>query len=170
MSIYTYTLKLMISQGRKEILKCAQQNVRKTTDIKAKLEDVILGQGSARSDFIMRRKGGSSTRGGRERWRKEWLRGGRSRPASPARASPALSAALAAEVALALLHALELVARACAPLECGPAACSGALAVLLRALQRNQSAAVLQHMFASVRSLILKASADCLVLKWFSIL
>lgn len=44
-------------QGRKEIMKCAQQNVRKTTDIKAKLEDVILGQGSARSDFIMRRKG-----------------------------------------------------------------------------------------------------------------
>ncbi|XP_050362134.1 dedicator of cytokinesis protein 7 [Nymphalis io] len=145
-------------KGRKEILKCAQQNVRKTTDIKAKLEDVILGQGSARSDFIMRRKGGSSARGAaRERWRKQCARGAaRSRAASPARASPALAGALAADVALTLLHALELVVQSCSGLEWGQAACSGALGVLLRALQRNQSAAVLQHMFASVRSLILK--------------
>ena len=58
--------------------------------------------------------GGSSTRGARERWRKEWVRGGaRSRPASPARASPALSAALAHEVALTLLHALDLVVQVC---------------------------------------------------------
>ncbi|XP_039764432.1 dedicator of cytokinesis protein 7 isoform X2 [Pararge aegeria] len=146
-------------KGRKEILKCAQQNVRKTTDIKAKLEDVILGQGSARSDFIMRRKGGSSGRGGagRDRWRKEWVRGAsRSRPASPARPQPALSAALAAEVALTLLHAIETIVQSCSGLEGGQQACSGALAVLLRALQRNQSATVLQHMFASVRALILK--------------
>ncbi|XP_026490440.2 dedicator of cytokinesis protein 7 isoform X1 [Vanessa tameamea] len=145
-------------KGRKEILKCAQQNVRKTTDIKAKLEDVILGQGSARSDFIMRRKGGSSGRGAcRERWRKQGLRGAaRSRPASPARATPALAAALAADVALTLLHALELIVQSCSGLEWGQSACSGALGVLLRALQRNQSAVVLQHMFASVRSLILK--------------
>ncbi|CAH0726332.1 unnamed protein product, partial [Brenthis ino] len=144
-------------KGRKEIMKCAQQNVRKTTDIKAKLEDVILGQGSARSDFIMRRKGGSSGRGAcRERWRKEWVRAPRSRPASPARAAPALAAALAHEVALTLLHALEVIVQTCSGLEWGQAACSGALGVLLRALQRSQSAAVLQHMFASVRALILK--------------
>ncbi|KPJ13246.1 Dedicator of cytokinesis protein 6 [Papilio machaon] len=148
-------------KGRKEILKCAQQNVRKTTDIKAKLEDVILGQGSARNDFIMRRKGGSSGRGcggrgGRERWRKEWVRGGaRSRPASPARPHPALAAALAAELALALLHALETIVQSVSGLEWGQTACSAALGVLLRALQRDQSAPVLQHMFASVRALIL---------------
>ncbi|CAG5048236.1 unnamed protein product [Parnassius apollo] len=155
--------------GRKEILKCAQQNVRKTTDIKAKLEDVILGQGSARSDFIMRRKGGSSgrsavmSRGGRERWRKEWVRGGgaRSRPASPARPPPALAAALAAELALALLHALETVVQSVSGLEWGQQACGAALGVLLRALQRNQSAAVLQHMFASVRALIVKLGWSC---------
>jgi hypothetical protein len=34
-----------------------QQNFRKTTDIKSRLEDVILGQGSARSEMMMRRKG-----------------------------------------------------------------------------------------------------------------
>ncbi|XP_013181338.1 PREDICTED: dedicator of cytokinesis protein 7 isoform X1 [Papilio xuthus] len=154
-------------KGRKEILKCAQQNVRKTTDIKAKLEDVILGQGSARNDFIMRRKGGSSGRGcggrgGRERWRKEWVRGGaRSRPASPARPHPALAAALAAELALALLHALETIVQSVSGLEWGQTACSAALGVLLRALQRDQSAPVLQHMFASVRALIVKLGWSC---------
>ncbi|XP_068621586.1 dedicator of cytokinesis protein 7 [Battus philenor] len=153
-------------KGRKEIMKCAQQNVRKTTDIKAKLEDVILGQGSARNDFIMRRKGGSSgracSRGGRERWRKEWVRGAsRSRPASPARPQPALAAALAAEIALALLHALETIVQSVSGLEWGQSACSAALGVLLRALQRNQSAPVLQHMFASVRALIVKLGWSC---------
>ncbi|CAG9567548.1 unnamed protein product [Danaus chrysippus] len=144
-------------KGRKEIMKCAQQNVRKTTDIKAKLEDVILGQGSARSDFIMRRKGGSSGRcAGRERWRKDWVRGGRSRPSSPARPRPALAAALAADLALTLLHALDTLVQSCSGLEWSQAACSGALGVLLRALQRNQSGVVLQHMFASMRALILK--------------
>ncbi|KAJ0181570.1 hypothetical protein K1T71_002292 [Dendrolimus kikuchii] len=150
-------------KGRKEIMKCAQQNVRKTTDIKAKLEDVILGQGSARSDFIMRRKGGNSNGCKRERWRKEWVRGGacREHPSSPAHPHPDLSAALAAEVALTLLHALETIAQSCSNLDCGQSICSAALQVLLRALQRNQSVTVLQHMFATVRALIVKLGWSC---------
>ncbi|XP_063618134.1 dedicator of cytokinesis protein 7 [Cydia splendana] len=148
-------------KGRKELLKCQQQNVRKTTDIKAKLEDVILGQGSARSDFIMRRKGGSSAvPGRRERWRKDW-RGARDAPPSPLAPHPALPAALAAEVSLTLLHALETIVQSCSNLESGQAVCSAALQVVLRAMQRNQSAAVLQHMFATVRSLIVKLGWSC---------
>ncbi|XP_059061813.1 dedicator of cytokinesis protein 7 [Achroia grisella] len=145
-------------KGRKEILKCAQQNVRKTTDIKSKLEDVILGQGSARNDFIMRRKGGCR----RERWRKEWVRGGaRDSATSPAPPHPDLAAALYAELSLTLLHALETIVQSCSSLECGQSVCSAALQVLLRALQRNQSTTVLQHMFASVRALILKLGWSC---------
>ncbi|XP_038219758.1 dedicator of cytokinesis protein 7 [Zerene cesonia] len=166
-------------KGRKEIMKCAQQNVRKTTDIKAKLEDVILGQGSARSDFIMRRKGGAGGAGaggasgraggagGRERWRKEWVRGGsRSRAASPARAQPALAAQLAAEVSMTLLHAVETIVQSCSGSDTAQAACSGALGVVLRALQRNQSAAVLHHMFATLRSLIHKLGWSCCSEEW----
>ncbi|XP_028173843.1 dedicator of cytokinesis protein 8-like, partial [Ostrinia furnacalis] len=150
-------------KGCKEIMKCAQQNIRKTTDIKAKLEDVILGQGSARSDFIMRRKGNSSASGcKRERWRKEWFRGGaRSQPLSPAAPPPAHAAALAAEVALTLLHALETIVQSCSNLEHGQSICSAALQVVLRALQRNQSTTVLQHMFASLRTLIVKLGWSC---------
>ncbi|CAB3248141.1 unnamed protein product [Arctia plantaginis] len=155
-------------KGRKEIMKCTQQNVRKTTDIKAKLEDVILGQGSARSDFIMRRKGqGGGGAGGavgawrRERWRKEWVRGAKQAAHAPAAPLPALAAALAAERALTLLHALETIVQTCSNLECGQSVCSAALQVVLRALQRNQSVTVLQHMFATVRALIVKLGWSC---------
>ncbi|XP_063891201.1 dedicator of cytokinesis protein 7 [Helicoverpa armigera] len=145
-------------KGRKEIMKCAQQNVRKTTDIKSKLEDVILGQGSARNDFIMRRKGACK----RERWRKELWRGGaRADSGAPPQPQPHLSAALAAEVALTLLHALETIVQSSSNLECGQSVCSAALQVLLHALQRNQSVVVLQHMFATVRSLIVKLGWSC---------
>lgn len=156
-------------KGRKEIMKCAQQNVRKTTDMKAKLEDVILGQGSARSDFIMRRKGALSG-GRRERWRKDWVRGGggggargeQGSPLSPlSHSHPLLSSALAAEVSLTLLHALETIVQSCSNLDCGQSICSAALQVLLRALQRNQSVTVLQHMFATVRALIVKLGWAC---------
>jgi hypothetical protein len=44
-------------QGKTAIKRCTQQNFHKTTDIKSRLEDVILGQGSARSEMMMRRKG-----------------------------------------------------------------------------------------------------------------
>ncbi|XP_026738533.1 dedicator of cytokinesis protein 7 isoform X1 [Trichoplusia ni] len=151
-------------KGRKEIMKCAHQNVRKTTDIKAKLEDVILGQGSARNDFIMRRKGGGSSVGAcrRERWRKDWARGGaRGGAEQPPAPSPHLAAALAAEVALTLLHALDTIVQSCSNLECGQSVCSAALQVVLRALQRNQSVVVLQHMFATVRALIVKLGWSC---------
>ncbi|XP_050551818.1 dedicator of cytokinesis protein 7 isoform X1 [Spodoptera frugiperda] len=150
-------------KGRKELLKCAQQNVRKTTDIKAKLEDVILGQGSARNDFIMRRKGVSGVGAcRRERWRKDLWRGGaRAEGGAPPTPQPALAAALAAEVSLTLLQALDTIVQSCASLECGQAVCSAALQVVLRALQRNQSGTVLQHMFATLRALIVKLGWSC---------
>jgi hypothetical protein len=44
-------------QGKTAIKRCTQQNFHKTTDIKSRLEDVILGQGSARNEMMMRRKG-----------------------------------------------------------------------------------------------------------------
>nr|XP_037877673.1 dedicator of cytokinesis protein 7 isoform X2 [Bombyx mori] len=156
-------------KGRKEIMKCAQQNVRKTTDIKAKLEDVILGQGSARSDFIMRRKGGNMSNGGckRERWRKEWVRGGgRDCAPSPAAPNPSLAAALAGELSLTLLHALENIVQASSNLECGQSICSTALQVVLRALQRNQSVVVLQNMLATVRALIVRLGWSCCGEEW----
>lgn len=153
-------------KGQKEIQRCSQQNVRKTTDIKARLEDVILGQGSARSELIMRRKGCNNTIGERrERWRKDWApRGtGRTDGSVPPslQGSAQLEGALSAELALTLLHTLELVVQVCTGWEAAQTICGGVLQVLLRAMQRNQSTSVLQHMFATQRSLIQKFQWLC---------
>ncbi|KAG7311832.1 hypothetical protein JYU34_002915 [Plutella xylostella] len=141
-------------KGRKETMQRTQQA---GGDIKARLEDVILGQGSAREDFIMRRKAGTQMSGKRERWRKEcW---GRPPPAPPP--PPALAPALAAEVSMTLLHTIEIIVKTCSVLECGQAVATAALQVLLAALQRPQSVSVLQHMLATVRSLIIKLGGAC---------
>lgn len=62
-------------KGKKEIKRLTQQNFHKTTDIKSKLEDVILGQGSARSEMMQRRKERTVTSqpGDKLRWRKEQM-------------------------------------------------------------------------------------------------
>ncbi|XP_028166890.1 dedicator of cytokinesis protein 7-like [Ostrinia furnacalis] len=51
--------------------------------------------------------------------------------------------------------------QSCSNLEHGQSICSAALQVVLRALQRNQSTTVLQHMFASLRTLIVKLGWSC---------
>lgn len=54
-------------------------------------------------------------------------------------------------------------AQTCSNMECGQSVCSAALQVVLRALQRNQSVTVLQHMFATVRALIVKVIYNLLL-------
>ena len=45
-------------RGKRQIRRCIQQRGGRTTEhVKLRLEDLILGQGSARSDLISRRKG-----------------------------------------------------------------------------------------------------------------
>jgi hypothetical protein len=51
---------------------------------------------------------------------------------------------------------ISLLEQSCSSLEHGQAVCSAALQVVLRALQRNQSTVVLQHMFATVRAFIVR--------------
>jgi len=44
-------------QGKKVPRKKSQPSFRKTSELKSKLEDVILGKESARSEMMLRRKG-----------------------------------------------------------------------------------------------------------------
>lgn len=55
----------------KRALKRLPSQIVTTSDIKSRLEDVILGQGSARSEMMMRRKERAS--GDKLRWRKEQM-------------------------------------------------------------------------------------------------
>ena len=48
-------------RGKRQIRRCVQQRGGRTTEhVKSRLEDLILGQGSARSDMMSRRRGNNS--------------------------------------------------------------------------------------------------------------
>ncbi|KAL7303214.1 hypothetical protein TKK_0004415 [Trichogramma kaykai] len=138
-------------KGKKALKRLPSQAA--TSDIKSKLEDVILGQGSARSEMMMRRKERSG--GDRLRWRKDQMSYRISeQPEGRAVEQDAhIEGALAAEASLVVLDTLETIVQA----EGGSGGMVGVvLKVLLRALARNQSTLVLQHMFNTQRALVLK--------------
>uniref|UniRef100_A0A1B6EVF4 Dedicator of cytokinesis protein 7 n=1 Tax=Cuerna arida TaxID=1464854 RepID=A0A1B6EVF4_9HEMI len=153
-------------KGKKVIKHSVQQFNNKTLDIKSRLEDVILGQGSARCEMMLRRKERNPPSpgwtGDRLRWRKEQMA---YRPAtdvpdrqsrSQAESDAHIEGNLATEVSLVILDTLEQIVQVSSQsdhLQCllGPT-----LKVLLHALSRNQSTFVLHNMFATQRSLVFK--------------
>ncbi|KAF7997149.1 hypothetical protein HCN44_005426 [Aphidius gifuensis] len=138
----------------KKALKRLPQQANVTSDIRSRLEDVILGQGSARSDMMLRRK--ERITGDKLRWRKDQMPY-RTNEMSEGRAveqDAQIEGALAAEASLVVLDTLESVVQADGG---GGGVIVGAvLKVLLRALARNQSTSVLQHMFNTQRALVFK--------------
>lgn len=103
-------------KGKKEIKRLAQQNFHKTTDIKSRLEDVILGQGSARSEMMQRRKErvAAANSGDKLRWRKEQMAYRSSidtneRPREEVEADAHIEGNLATEATFVILDMLEKV-------------------------------------------------------------
>ncbi|XP_058798618.1 dedicator of cytokinesis protein 7 [Phymastichus coffea] len=137
----------------KKALKRLPSQVTATGDIRSRLEDVILGQGSARSEMMLRRKERAS--GDKLRWRKDQMAYRLSeQPEGRAVEQDAhIEGALAAEASLIVLDTLETTVQAEGG---GGIVVGGVLKVLLRALARNQSTLVLQHMFNTQRALVLK--------------
>ncbi|KAF5303063.1 hypothetical protein FQR65_LT08392 [Abscondita terminalis] len=130
-------------------------------DVKSRLEDIILGQGSAR-EMMQRRKGFSQT-GNTEklRWRKDQMpyRTGtdpidRSRDDLITDAN--VEGHLATETSFIILDTLERCIAIVAQWDNQQNLLGLALTVLLHALGKNQSTTVLPHMFASQRSLVFK--------------
>ncbi|KAE8748545.1 hypothetical protein FOCC_FOCC004721 [Frankliniella occidentalis] len=163
-------------QGKREILKrCAPQTLAKTTDAKSKLEDMILGQSSARNEMMLRHKvagggspggpgspgvtGGASTE--RLRWRKEQMAyrpntEASDRPAADVEADAHLEGNLATEVSLVILDTLEQMVAVASRSDALQPLLGAVLKVLLHALARHQSSTVLRHMFATQRALVFK--------------
>ncbi|XP_021924154.1 dedicator of cytokinesis protein 6 isoform X3 [Zootermopsis nevadensis] len=150
---------------KKAIKRCTQQNFRKTTDIKSRLEDVILGQGSARSEMMMRRKERNPPSpgwpGDRLRWRKEQMAYRPSselseRPRAEIETDAHIEGNLATEVSFIILDTLERIVQVASQLDNLQSLLGVVLKVLLHALGRNQSTCVLQNMFATQRSLVFK--------------
>ncbi|KAH1002867.1 hypothetical protein HUJ04_008902 [Dendroctonus ponderosae] len=150
-----------------------------TQDMRSRLEDVILGQGSAR-EMMQRRKGSSLAAalagltayrlaGGvpqatteKLRWRKEQMTYKIStecqeRPRDDAFFHDThLDGHFATEASFIVLDTLERSVSTIAQLDSQQHLVGLALAVLLHALGKNQSTTVLPHMFASQRSLVFK--------------
>ncbi|KAK5645751.1 hypothetical protein RI129_004215 [Pyrocoelia pectoralis] len=131
-------------------------------DVKSRLEDIILGQGSAR-EMMQRRKGGNAQTGPNEklRWRKDQMtyKPGidvvdRSR--EELISDVHLEGHLATETSFIVLDTLERCVSIIATWDNQQNLLGLALTVLLHALGKNQSTTVLPHMFASQRSLVFK--------------
>ncbi|KAL5022031.1 hypothetical protein ScPMuIL_001186 [Solemya velum] len=165
-------------RGKKSFVQYSQQTLKKSVDMKSKLEEAILGTGNARSEMMMRRKqtaiynfgSGSGDKtppaGGYEgshlRWRRDQLHW---RPSLETLESSKprdietdayIEGNLAAEVSLVALDTLDLIIEIAQGLDIMPSVLSGALRVLLHSLRLNQSTWVLQSMFSSQRSLVTK--------------
>lgn len=142
-------------------------------DVKSRLEDMILGQGSAR-EMMQRRKGGGQQTSGTEklRWRKDQMtyRSGTDvvdRPRDDLFSDVHLEGHLATEASFIVLDTLEKCVVTVAQWDNQQSLLGLGLTVLLHALGKNQSTTVLPHMFASQRSLVFKVAMP-LFLKSFT--
>ncbi|GFS94716.1 dedicator of cytokinesis protein 7 [Nephila pilipes] len=152
-------------RGKKNLMRCSQQQMQKTSDIKSRLEDAILGHTSARSE-MMRRKdrnppSPSPTVGDKLRWRKDTLVWKSNteiveRPKLETEVAVHLEGNLASEVGMIVLDTLELIVQVACHADALQGVLSTVLKVLLHALGTNQSNAVLQNMFSTQRSLVYK--------------
>ncbi|XP_063219662.1 dedicator of cytokinesis protein 7 [Bacillus rossius redtenbacheri] len=151
-------------KGKKIVKRNNVQNYCKTSDIKSRLEDVILGQGSARSEMMMRRKERNPPSPGwpcdRLRWRKEQMAYRPNlelgRPRVEVETDAHIEGNLATEVSFIILDTLEHIVQMASQLDSLQGLLGSVLKVLLHALGRNQSTCVLQNMFATQRSLVFK--------------
>lgn len=160
-------------RGKKELLKrCAPQTLTKTTDVKSKLEDMILGQGSARNEMMLRHRVSGATLGAASpgagagpgatlRWRKEQMAYRPSTESSDKQAVDVEADAqfegnLATEVSLVVLDTLEQMVAVASRSDALQPLLGAVLKVLLHSLARNQSSTVLRHMFATQRALVFK--------------
>ncbi|CAN8011055.1 unnamed protein product, partial [Ixodes pacificus] len=163
-------------KGKKTMRRFAQQTLRKTSDIKSKLEDAILGHSSARSEMMMRRRGNNAgsgggpersgqlqtpTQGDRLRWRKDqtqWRHGSDSfdRPKVEVEVEAHMEGNLATEVTATVLDVLELIVQVVSQSDSQQSVLGTVLRVVLHALDCSQSTLVLQSLFATQRSLVFK--------------
>ncbi|GBM46681.1 Dedicator of cytokinesis protein 7 [Araneus ventricosus] len=153
-------------RGKRNLMRCSQKQMQKTSDIKSRLEDAILGHTSARSE-MMRRKDRNppspspTTVGDKLRWRKDqmvWKSNPEimDRPKMETEIGVHLEGNLAAEVIMVVLDTLELIVQVACHSDALQGVLSTVLKVLLHALGSNQSNTVLQNMFATQRSLVYK--------------
>uniref|UniRef100_A0A8C7CK34 Dedicator of cytokinesis 7 n=1 Tax=Oncorhynchus kisutch TaxID=8019 RepID=A0A8C7CK34_ONCKI len=139
-------------KGKKAFERMNSLTFKKSKDMRAKLEEAILGSIGARQEMVRRT-------GQRPFWRVSDLL---SRPVSCDRTRAELEhealidGNLATEANLIILDTLEIIVQAVSVTESKECILGGMLKVLLHSMACNQSALYLQHCFATQRALVSK--------------
>ncbi|XP_062854096.1 dedicator of cytokinesis protein 7 isoform X10 [Trichomycterus rosablanca] len=162
-------------KGKKAFERMNSLTFKKSKDMKAKLEEAILGSIGARQEMVRRSRGqlerspSGSAFGSQEnlRWRKDmthWRqnsekmdKGHKSvRTRAELEHEALIDGNLATEANLIILDTLEIIVQTVSVTESKESILGGVLKVLLHSMACNQSALYLQHCFATQRALVSK--------------
>uniref|UniRef100_A0A8B9HFN9 Dedicator of cytokinesis 7 n=1 Tax=Astyanax mexicanus TaxID=7994 RepID=A0A8B9HFN9_ASTMX len=146
-------------KGKKAFERMNSLTFKKSKDMKAKLEEAILGSIGARQEMVRR----SSAFGSQEnlRWRKDmthWRQNSEKMDKTRAELEheALIDGNLATEANLIILDTLEIIVQTVSVTESKESILGGVLKVLLHSMACNQSALYLQHCFATQRALVSK--------------
>ncbi|XP_069498130.1 dedicator of cytokinesis protein 7 isoform X13 [Ambystoma mexicanum] len=153
-------------KGKKAFERMNSLPFKKSKDMRAKLEEAILGSIGARQEMVRRsreRSPSGSTFGSQEnlRWRKDmthWRQNTEKFDKSRAELEheALIDGNLATEANLIVLDTLEIIVQTVAVTESKESILGGVLKSLLHSMACNQSALYLQHCFATQRALVSK--------------
>uniref|UniRef100_A0A673C5E1 Dedicator of cytokinesis 7 n=1 Tax=Sphaeramia orbicularis TaxID=375764 RepID=A0A673C5E1_9TELE len=153
-------------KGKKAFERMNSLTFKKSKDMKAKLEEAILGSIGARQEMVRRsreRSPSGSAFGSQEnlRWRKDmthWRQNSEKMDKTRAELEheALIDGNLATEANLIILDTLEIIVQTVSVTESKESILGGVLKVLLHSMACNQSALYLQHCFATQRALVSK--------------
>ncbi|CAH2273031.1 Hypothetical predicted protein [Pelobates cultripes] len=149
-------------KGTKAFERINSMTFKKSLDMKARLEEAILGTIGARQDMVKRSRE-RSPYGSQEnvRWRKnitQWKPTGEKTEKTQAEREleVTVDGNMATEANLVVLDTLEIIVQTVMMSELKESILGGVLKVLLHSMGYNQSSVYLQHCFTSQRSLVCK--------------
>uniref|UniRef100_A0A671S093 Dedicator of cytokinesis protein 7-like n=1 Tax=Sinocyclocheilus anshuiensis TaxID=1608454 RepID=A0A671S093_9TELE len=152
-------------KGKKALQRINSLTFKKSQDMKARLEEAILGTIGARQEMVRRCRGTTdrSPYGGQEnvRWRKNvthWRQNADrvDKTKAELEQESVVDGNLATEAALIALDTLEIIVKTVVMSELKESVLGGVLRVLLYSMAGNQSALFLQHCFSTQRALVYK--------------
>uniref|UniRef100_A0A669CR10 Dedicator of cytokinesis 7 n=1 Tax=Oreochromis niloticus TaxID=8128 RepID=A0A669CR10_ORENI len=147
-------------KGKKAFERMNSLTFKKSKDMKAKLEEAILGSIGARQEMVRRSRGAFGSQENL-RWRKDmthWRQNSEKMDKTRAELEheALIDGNLATEANLIILDTLEIIVQTASVTESKESILGGVLKVLLHSMACNQSALYLQHCFATQRALVSK--------------
>uniref|UniRef100_A0A6Q2XUX5 Dedicator of cytokinesis 7 n=1 Tax=Esox lucius TaxID=8010 RepID=A0A6Q2XUX5_ESOLU len=147
-------------KGKKAFERMNSLTFKKSKDMKAKLEEAILGSIGARQEMVRRSRGAFGSQENL-RWRKDmthWRQNSERMDKTRAELEheALIDGNLATEANLIILDTLEIIVQTVSVTESKESILGGVLKVLLHSMACNQSALYLQHCFATQRALVSK--------------